>query len=458
MRARPLSEVARLLGGRILGSQAEQCRDVLATGAAIDSRMVHRGDIFFAIRGVRDGTEFASSAIELGAIAAVVGRGSADRVAGPAIEVDNPRDALGRLAAGVRREERDALPAVAITGSVGKTTACGYVATLLSTIGPTHRPPESFNNDLGVPLTILGAPEETRSLVIEIGTNAQGEVAALAAWTEACVGVVTSIAHAHLEGLGSLAGIAREKLSLFDALPASAVGWVPVAHAAAAAARGRTIHSFGPGGESEVIPLRDDPTRSIWRLGAVEREFSWPGARRDQRELLAAAFGVGFTLGANPELMLACVGELPVPPLRGEIRRHGGVELLLDCYNANPASLEAAIERLEEEPAEGRRLCVIGTMEELGAEEANWHRALGRRVGSGVVDGVFLVGRAREWYREGLRESGRDGELVEVDDRGARHLATTLRPGDRVLFKASRLEALEVFAGRVAALLGAEER
>jgi len=420
--------------------------------------VVRAGDLFFAIRGERDGLEFASAAIRAGAIAAVVPRGGAARVEGMAIEVEEPREALGRLAAAVRREERDAVPAVAITGSVGKTTLCGYLAELLSPLGATHRPPASFNNDLGVPLTILGAPEGTRTLIIEIGTNAPGEVAALAAWTEAKVGVVTAIAPAHLSGLGSLAGVAREKLSLLDALGSDSVGWVPVEHAVAARAHGRPVRSFGAGGDSEVILASSDPVRVRWLGLGGGRTFAAALARRHQLGLLAAALGVGSTLGADPEAMIARVPNLSDPPLRGEVRRHGGVELVLDCYNASPAALEAAIEALEEEPTVGRRVCVIGTMEELGAEEAAWHRELGRRLGRSAVDGVFVVGRGREWYREGLRELGRDGEAVDADDLGARRIAESLRPGDRVLFKASRREALEGLAARIAGHLGAEER
>jgi len=456
--------VARLIGGRLSGGSGAgpgggtEIGGTPATGAAIDSRAVREGDIFFAIRGERDGLDYASAALAAGAVAAVVPRGGSSRVGGPSIEVEEPREALGRLAAAVRREERDSLPAVAVTGSVGKTTLCGYLAEILSPLGPTHRPPASFNNDLGVPLTILGAPERTRVLIIEIGTNAPGEVSSLAAWTEAKVGVVTAIAPAHLSGLGSLAGIAREKLSLLDALQSDSVGWVPVEHAAAARAHGRPVRSFGEGGDSEVAVSDGDPARARWLGLGGGRTFLSAARRRHQRRLLAAALGVGSTLGADPEAMLARVPLLVDPPLRGEVRRHGGVELVLDCYNASPAALEAAIEALEEEPAAGRRLCVLGTMEELGAEEESWHREVGRRLGRSAIDGVFVVGRAREWYRDGLRELGRDGEAVDADDRGARRIAEALRPGDRVLFKASRREALEALAARIAAHLGAEER
>ncbi|MFQ5654101.1 MAG: glutamate ligase domain-containing protein, partial [Planctomycetota bacterium] len=158
-------------------------------------------------------------------------------------------------------------------------------------------------------------------------------------------------------------------------------------------------------------------------------------------------------LGACPEELLAQVPLLELPPLRGEVRRHGGVDLLLDCYNSSPEALEAAIDRLEREPAAGRRLCVIGTMEELGAEEKRWHQRLGGRLAAAAVDVVFLVGRGAAWLREAIARAGGRGEILRNDEPSARRLAGVLRPGDRVLFKASRAEALERLAERVALLL-----
>ena len=155
--------------------------------------------------------------------------------------------------------------------------------------------------------------------------------------------------------------------------------------------------------------------------------------------------------------MLAGLSRLKTAPLRGEVRSHGGVEFLLDCYNASPVSLESAIERLENSPVLGRRVCVIGTMEELGEQEQLWHRRLGGRLASPKLDSVYLVGRARDWYQGGLHQAGGAGEPIEVSQDSAAQLASQLEPGDCELFKASRTEALEEFAERVGALLEARK-
>lgn len=453
MRPRVLSEVAAMLGGATAPGLPAS---VAVREVAIDSRTLSPGALFFAIQGERDGVEFAPDALARGAVAAVVPHGASHRVPGPSIEVDDPRRALGRLAAAVRCEEAARVRAVAVTGSLGKTTTCGYLGALLAPLGPVHRPPSSYNNDLGVPLTILGAPDETRVLVLELGTNAPGEIEPLAGLSRADVGVVTAIAPVHLAGLGDLSGVEREKLSLLRGLPENARGWVPAEHLAAAVRHGSRVRSFGRGGEVSVEATDGDPMVSRWLGDHGERSFRWSPTYRHQRTLLAAALAVGGDLGVSPEALLAAIPALPEPPLRGEVRHAGAVEMILDCYNASPASMRASIERLEDEPAAGRRVCVIGTMEELGPEEERWHRELGERLGRARVDVIYRVGRAADWTGAGLMNTRRESSRIPLDDAGAASIAASLRPGDRILFKASRRERLERFAEQIAACLSAE--
>ena len=168
---------------------------------------------------------------------------------------------------------------------------------------------------------------------------------------------------------------------------------------------------------------------------------------------LEAAIAICAGLGVVPEAVLDVIAQLKIPPLRGECRFYGGVEFLLDCYNSSPAALGSSITKLERERGHGRRICVLGTMDELGPEEQQWHESIGSRLANSAVDEVYLMGRGRGWYLAGLRSGGRDAEFLDDDDGSARRLADGLRPGDRVLFKASRVDHLEAFAERVAALL-----
>ncbi len=447
MKQRTLVQVGDLMGAQLL--EGEDRTPVC--GASIDSRTVEAGQLFFALPGSNThGVHFARQAMSRGASAVVVSPQQADQVSGPRLSVEQPAEALAQLAARVREEEQWQLPAAAVTGSVGKTTTCGFVAQLLTTLAPTQYPKGSYNNYLGVPLTILNAAPPCRYLICEVGSNAPGEVLTLARWVFPRVACVTAIGPAHLKGFGSLGAIENEKLSILDAIEDGDEGWIPVEFAERCRGR-KWVFTFGPGGDLEVRQRADrEWTLKLAREGR-ELPFAWRPPLPHSKSNLEAALAVGIALGAPPEGLLAQVDRLVLPPLRGEVQEHGGVDLLLDCYNSNPASLESAITRLETEPASGRKVCVVGSMEELGQDEEQWHRRLGGRLAA--LDQVYLVGRCREWVRAGLREMGSDGELLSVDDLSAQRLADSLRPGDRVLFKASRREALEGLAHRVAQLL-----
>ncbi|MFQ5654102.1 MAG: Mur ligase family protein [Planctomycetota bacterium] len=253
MKARSLEEIACLLAAPIKGGDGR----TPVRGAGIDSRALRRGDLFFALQGSRThGIRFAGAALAAGAPAVVVELQLAAEVPGRAIPVADPARALGLLAAQVRREEAGHLPAAAITGSVGKTATCGYAATLLAGVRQVHGPRGSHNNALGVPLTILNAPEECDALICEVGSNHPGEIAPLARWIRPEIACVTAVAPAHLDGFGSIAAIEEEKLSLLSALPAGGEAWIPVSLGARGSSlladcRGR-VRSFGPQGDLEV--------------------------------------------------------------------------------------------------------------------------------------------------------------------------------------------------------------
>lgn len=461
MRPRPLLEVARMMHGRLIARAPVAARGGLGEvrGASIDSRTVSPGDLFFALPGARvHGKDYASAALARGAAAVVIAHpGPVD---GAQVLVPDPARALALLAATVRREEHETLPAAAITGSVGKTTTCRWASELLGSVGVCHRPPASFNNALGVPLTLLGAPDPADFLLLEIGTNAPGEVLPLALAALPRVACVTAVEPAHLAAFGDLEAIAREKLSILRALPADGEGWIPArvardfaAHVGAVACRLRT---FGPGGDLEIAATAE-PGEYRLRLGKEDFPmcFPWRPPFPHSPSNLEAALAVAAGLGVPPEALLDQIPRLTLPPLRGETRSHGGVDLLLDCYNSSPASLASSIERLAGEPAAGRRFCVVGTMEELGSEERQWHRRLGKHLAATRIDVLCFVGRGREWFLEGARDAGREGVLLMDDEPSAELLAGQLQSGDRVLFKASRRVSLERFAARVARLLDA---
>lgn len=466
MKSRSLETVARLVEGRVISGSPE----VEVNGAAIDSRRVEAGRLFFALPGTRlHGVHYVEEAVRAGAAAVVVeAERSAEVIeilhcmARPdvaVVEVGEASRALGRLASGVRGEEENTLPAAAITGSVGKTTTCRYVAELLGPWGVVQRPPASFNNHLGVPLTILNAPDPCRFLIAEVGTNHSGEVHRLAGWVRPKVAAVTAVAPVHLAGFGSLEAIEVEKLSILDALDATGIGWIPASlaerHRALLKSCDADLRTFGPGGDLQIISdgILGKSHTLRYRPQGIELTFDWPAPFPHSPRNLECALAIAHSFGVPFAELIRGLDALRPAPLRGEIQRHHGIEFLLDCYNASPASVESAIARLEHEPVEGRRVCVIGTMEELGEAEVQWHEQMGNRLARSNFDSVYLVGRGGPWYACGMGGKGRLAHTIEKDRRSAEELARSLQPGDRVLFKASRTEALEAFAADVAAAI-----
>ncbi|MGE3166013.1 MAG: UDP-N-acetylmuramoyl-tripeptide--D-alanyl-D-alanine ligase [Planctomycetota bacterium] len=452
MKARSLTQIADWIGADL--SRAKGSLPV--TGASIDSRSTRLGDLFFALPGARvHGVAFAADARRHGAVAVVTTPEFASRVEGPVLSVANPRLALGQLAARVREHESDKLAAVAITGSVGKTTTCRYLAGLLAGQVVVQHPPASFNNDLGVPLTILNADPACEVLLCEVGASGPGEVARLGHWVRPRAAGVTAVGPAHLAGFGDLETVEREKLSLLDCLEPTGVGWVPAATAARnprlLASGLAPVFTFGPGGNLEILPNGKPGHWCLhWRHEGLVARFAWQPPFPHSLRNLEAALGLAIGLGYSVENLLPRIAGLRLPPLRGETQDCEGVSFVLDCYNSNPMSLESAIDRLRLEPVSGRRVMVVGTMEELGADEQAWHERMGERLAAPELDLVFVYGRGRDWYLNGLRAAGRDGIAVGDDAQSARVLADHVRKGDQVLFKASRKEALEGFAERVA--------
>lgn len=452
MRARSLAQVADWLGGTLSNALVS----TPVTGASIDSRTTRLGDLFFALPGERaHGLTFAADARRAGAVAVVTTPDFVKRVDGPALGVPDPKAALGELAARVRREERERVAAVAITGSVGKTTTCRYLAGLLEGRVTVHHPPGSYNNDLGVPLTILNASPDCELLLCEVGASAPGEVARLGRWVQPRTACVTAVGPAHLAGFGDVETVEQEKLSLLDCLEPSGIGWIPAATAARnprlLAAGSSPVFTFGPGGNLEILPNgRPGHWCLHWRHEGLVARFAWQPPFPHSLRNLEAALGIAIGLGHSVHDLLPRVEGLGLPPLRGETRDYDGVRFVLDCYNSNPMSLGSAIDRLCQQPTTGRRVMVVGTMEDLGPDEQRWHEQMGARLAAPELDLVFVYGRGREWYRNGLRAAGRDGIPLDDDQQSARTLANAVRGGDQVLFKASRKEALEALAERVA--------
>jgi UDP-N-acetylmuramoyl-tripeptide--D-alanyl-D-alanine ligase len=421
------------------------------TGVFTDTRKPIRGGLFVALQGDNfDGSDFVAQAIEGGASGALVAEGSSvPGFTGALLIARDTGRALGGISA-AWRQRFEGLRVVAVTGSTGKTSTKELIAEVLAAAGPTLKTEGNLNNEIGVPLTLLRLSAEHRYAVVECGMNHLGEIARLAAWADPDVGVVTNVGPVHLEGCGSLEGVAHAKGEMFHALrPAS----ISVANAddsrvlAQARLSGRKLVTFGSAYGSDVRLL------SARHGGAgLQVELEWLSARRSVELKLigvhnganaAAAAAVGLALGIDAEAILRGLANATTPGRRMRpVRLANGALLIDDCYNANPASTKAALITLGQlSEGKGRAIAVLGDMLELGPTELDLHRDVGRFAGTSPLAFLVAFGTRAKALADGAREAGLAPELIEWTDDPAeavRLVQARVRPEDTVLVKGSR--------------------
>jgi len=447
MKTLPLDEIRRAVRGRYLtGGEVGEI-----AGVTTDTRLARPGELFVALTGERfDGHAFLPAAAEAGCLSAMVRLDPPvpcevlDRFGGQAIGVDDTLGALGRLAAYHRLQ----VPAtvVAVTGSNGKTTVKRMIHHILSRRLTGTCSPKSFNNAVGVPLTLLDVSPGDDYVVCEIGTSAPGEIAALARMTHPNIAVITSIGPTHLEGLGSIEGVAAEKASILHLLADGALAVVtadsePLAPLVRASGV-RTVRF----GESDGAELR---LTGYEGRGFTQR-FQWNGrlwvdlplpGRQNARNALAA-IAVAGRFGIDREEAGAALADFDGAAMRLERIRCGPVTVLNDSYNANPSSVAAAAGVLAECEA-ARRVMILGDMRELGDQAERLHRQTGRRIAATGLD--LLIGVGELGRLAAAEAAGRGPAVAEFDsvDAAAVELGDLLREGDLVLIKGSRGMAME---------------
>jgi UDP-N-acetylmuramoyl-tripeptide--D-alanyl-D-alanine ligase len=421
------------------------------TGVFTDSRKPVRGALFVALKGENfDGTQFVAQAIEGGAAGALVPEAAQmPAFNGALLMAHDTGRALGGIGAAWRQRFTD-LRVVAVTGSTGKTSTKELIAEVLASAGPTLKTEGNLNNEIGVPLTLLRLTAEHKYAVIECGMNHLGEIARLATWADPDVGVVTNVGPVHLEGCGSVDGVAHAKGELFHALRGSSVA---VANAddsrvlAQARLSKRKLITFGAAYGCDVRLL------SAKHAGAgLHIELELLGARRSvDLKLLgahngmnaAAAAAVGQALGLEAETILRGLANATTPGRRMKpVRMPNGALLIDDCYNANPNSTKAALLTLTQlAEGRGRAIAVLGDMLELGPTELELHRDVGRFAGKSPIAFLVAFGTRAKALAEGAREAGLAPELIEWTDdpqEAVRLVQARVRPEDVVLVKGSR--------------------
>ncbi len=448
-----LREVAHAVGGEVDGDGAARI-DAVTT----DSRRLPAGrTLFVALPGEHaDGHDFAHAAVQAGAVAVIAARPLDLDV--PVIRVVDPWHALRQLGAAVRAYVRPR--SVAITGSVGKTTVKDLTAAAVAAGRRTHAAAGSFNNELGVPLTLLGLRDDTEVLVAEVGARHVGDIAALAPALAPDVAVVTAVAAVHLEVFGTIDDVATGKRELVEALGPAGLAVLNaadhrVAAMAASAPQALMVAMDDPSADlsaRDVVLDRYARPRgtAVTPWGEVDLEVPVSGRHQMSNALLALA--VAGHLGVDLQDAADGLAGAQVSPWRGEVFVHDEVTVLNDAYNANPTSVGAALETLTAIEGHGRRIAVLGVMAEIGDTAATEHVRIGTRCAELGVDRVIVVGEAAAGIGEGVRTAG-GPQLEQVPDAAAAltALAGSLHPGDVVLIKGSRVAALESVAAGIAA-------
>jgi UDP-N-acetylmuramoyl-tripeptide--D-alanyl-D-alanine ligase len=453
VRPRSLGEIATAVGGVLRGADGEALVERVVT----DSRAAAPGSVFVALRGEHaDGHDYVPAALDAGAVAAIVSR----EIAGARIEVDDTVLALLALA-GDERDRMVDVRVVAITGANGKTSTKDLAAAVLAGRYRTHASPASFNNEIGLPMTLLGAPPNVEVVVAEMGARRAGDVALLCDVARPDVAVVTNVGVAHMEIFGSWDRIVAASAEPLEALPRAGRAIVNADDAVARDLAGRTratVLRFGLDRSADVraeaVELDAGGRASFTLVHADEREriaLAVPGEHMVSNALAAAACGVA--LGVSLPECATALKDARIAPWRMEtFTTADGVVVVNDAYNANPESMAAGLKAARWMAREGRLAAVLGHMAELGPIALEEHERLGELIVRVGVDRLVTVGGSAEAIaRAAVREGQPPEDAICVTDADAAvaDVRSWARSGDVVLIKGSRIVGLE----RVAELL-----
>lgn len=447
-----ITDIARVVEGKLFSENPE----AIAYGVSIDSRTLQAGDIFFAIKGENfDGHDFISAAAKKGACCVVSEKAPDMNI--PYILVSDTTHALGLLAREYRR--RFSTITVAVTGSVGKTTTKEFIYSVLDKKYKTNKTDGNFNNEIGLPLTLFKLNITYKAMVVEMGMSAAGEIAKLSAIAEPDIAVITNIGTSHIENLGSREAIRDAKLEIIKGMKEDGIlilnGDEPLLRNINT---GKICKKYigieNPLCHYNAVNIRKTDRGYIFDIDVRNGDYMIYGIEtaicgRHNIYNAISAVVCGMLLGIPESKIKEGILSYTPVALRSQIEKHDDCTLILDCYNASPESMTAAAEVLGDvaEKNGGRRVAVLGEMLELGDFSHELHERVGKVYAKGA-DLLITVGENAKYISKGARESGMpDEKIAEISydspDAAASNIKKLLRPGDTVLFKASRRVALE---------------
>lgn len=450
MKTFTVREAVRAIGGRYFGSEAQLDKQI--TNVTSDSRTVGEGSMFVAFRGARaDGHDFMADCLARGAAVCISEREPANESEMPCIAVQSSLAAVGAIA-GWYRGKFD-LPVIGITGSVGKTTTKEMISAVLSRKFRTHKTQKNFNNELGVPRTVLSMPENAQAAVIEMGISDFGEMTRLTEMVRPNIAVITIIGDAHLEFLHDHAGVLRAKTEIFKSMKADDLAILNGDDESLRNYRApvQTV-TYGLGewndfAADRVENLGGEGMRMRIRHHGTEFSAYVPAFGTHMVYAALAGTAAGWALGLTNGEIAAGIADYETVGNRAKLIDTGKITVLSDCYNANPNSTAAALDSLATLP--GRRVCILGDMLELGPDSAKLHYNTGKKAADTGTDLIIGCGTLAENIALGAKENGGNALFFPNKAELIEKLPELIREGDCVLVKASHSMAFEDFVAEL---------
>ncbi|MBO4400431.1 MAG: UDP-N-acetylmuramoyl-tripeptide--D-alanyl-D-alanine ligase [Selenomonadaceae bacterium] len=424
--------------------------EIFFSGVTTDSRKIVEGSLFVALKGENfNGEDFAQDAIKKGAAAVLVSKG-AKNISGIALKVDDTLTAYQQIAASWR--SRFNIPVVAITGSSGKTTTKDLTAAVLSGLGKVCKTAANFNNEIGVPMTLLELDVTHKAAVVEIGMRGLHQIETLARYVKPTIGTVINVNETHIEILGSVENIARAKAELVEAIPSGGTVilnadnpyTLNMKNLAASGVKVITYALKNPADlTAENISIDSGATEFTLNYGGARYDFEIPIIGRHNVSNALAAVAAGLSVGLTIDEIKRGISSLVTTRMRFEVIRRDGIIIVNDAYNASPASMRASIKTVAEIYA-SRKIAVLADMLELGEISKKAHREIGAELAANNFDTLIVLGELGKFIADGARDAGLKNIFVaENHENAAKKVHAVQREGDVILFKASHGMHLE---------------
>lgn len=435
---------------RATDAQTNSAENIFFNGVTTDSRKITPGVLFVALKGENfNGEDFAQDALNKGAAAVLVSK-TAPEISGVTLRVDDTLKAYRQIAGSWR--ERFQIPVVAITGSSGKTTTKDLTAAVLSGLGKVCKTTANFNNEIGVPLTLLEINETHRAAVVEIGMRGLGQIESLAHYVKPNIGIVINVNETHIEILGSVENIARAKSELVQAIPTGGAVILNADNSYTAAMKNLVadnvrLLTYGLDNAADLtaenISISGSLTSFTLNYGGEKYQIEIPIIGRHNVSNALAAIAAGLSVGLSVDEIRRGLSALVTTKMRFEVIRRDGITLVNDAYNASPASMRAAI-RTVAEVYDSRKIAVLGDMLELGKIAPRVHREVGRELAEQGFDTLIAFGELGKYIASGAEYAGlKNTYTVDTHEAAAKKILEVVRQGDVILFKASHGMHLE---------------